>query len=166
MSFKVCFFSILSSAGHFVQPRGNYLSNIGRGPLEKHYCSNILKSGHLSRTRSFEDFLFLTLAVILFNGAGPLRPSWISDRHNFSSFRSKSHAIATEQDSAQTDTRFGKRCRKSIFKMAAVAAILDFLSVHLAILCLLGTLMLIIKFRFNWIIEELSKMWILNIFPI
>ena len=49
--------------------------------------------------------------------------------------------------------------------MAAVAAIFDFLSAHLAILCLLGAQMLIIKFQFNWIIEEMSKIWILNIFP-
>ena len=34
--------------------------------------------------------------------------------------------------SAQSDLRFGKRCRKLIFKMAAVVAILDFLSAHLA----------------------------------
>ena len=44
-----------------------------------------------------------------------------------------------------------------IFKMEAVAAILDFLLAHLAILCLLGTLMLIIKFQIKWIIEEMSK---------
>ena len=65
--------------------------------------------------------------------------------------------VATEQVSAQSDQKFGKRCRKLIFKMAAVVAILDFLSAHLAILCLLGALMLIIKFQFNWIIEEMSK---------
>ena len=41
--------------------------------------------------------------------------------------------------------------------MAAVAAIWDFLSAHLANLSLLSALMLIIKFQFNWIIEELSK---------
>ena len=35
---------------------------------------------------------------------------------------------------AQSDLRFEKRCRKLIFKMAAVVAILDFLSAHLAIL--------------------------------
>ena len=50
--------------------------------------------------------------------------------------------------------------------MAAVVAILDFLSAHLAILCLVSALMLIIKFQFNWIIEEMSKIWILNIFSI
>ena len=50
--------------------------------------------------------------------------------------------------------------------MEAVVAILDFLSAHLDILCLISALMLIIKFLFNWIIEEMSKIWILNIFPV
>ena len=62
----------------------------------------------------------------MFNGAESLRKSWISDRHNFSSFQTKSHPVATEQVSAQSNQRFGKRCRKLIFKMAAVAVILDF----------------------------------------
>ena len=92
---------------------------------------------------SFEDFLFLALVAILFNGVEPSRPSWISDQHNFSSFRSRSHPVVTEQVSAQGNQRFGKRCRKLIFKMAAVAAILVFLSAHLANLCLLRALMLI-----------------------
>ena len=47
-----------------------------------------------------------------------------------------------------------------------VVAILDFLLDHLAIFCLISALMLIIKFRFNWIIEEMSKIRLLNIFPI
>ena len=42
------------------------------------------------------------------------------NRHDFSSFRSISCPVATEQVSAQIDQRFGKRCQKSIFKMAAV----------------------------------------------
>ena len=93
---------------------------------------------------SFEDFFyFLALTAILFNGAEPLRPSWIFDRHNFSLFLSGSHP---EQVSAQSDLRFEKRCQKLIFRMAAVVAILDFLSAHLAILCLTSALMLIIKF--------------------
>ena len=83
----------------------------------------------------FEDFLFLALVAILFNGAEPLRPSWISHQHNVSSFRSRYHPVATEQVSAQGAQRFGKRCRKLIYKMAAVAAILDFRSAHLANLC-------------------------------
>ena len=93
----------------------------------------------------------------MFNEAEPLRPTWIFDRHNFSLFQSISHPVAEEQVSAQSDLRFGKRCQKLIFKMAAVGAILDFLSAPLAILCLISALMLIIKFPFNWIIEEMSK---------
>ena len=57
----------------------------------------------------------------------------------------------------KSSKRFGKRCRKLIFQDAAVEAFLDFLSIHLAILCLLGVLMFIIKFQFIWIIEEMSK---------
>ena len=59
------------------------------------------------------------------------RPSWITNLHEFSSFRSRSSPVDTDQVSAQIDQRFGKRCRKLIFKMAAVVAvatILDFLS--------------------------------------
>ena len=102
---------------------------------------------------SFEDFLVLALGAILFNGAEPLQPSWIFDRQNFCLFQSRSHPVAKEQLSAQSHLRFGKRCRKLIFKMAAVVANLDFLSAYLAILCLISALMLIIKFRFNWIIK-------------
>ena len=105
---------------------------------------------------SFEDFLFIALAANLFNRMEPFQPSWNSDQHNFSLFRSRSHPVATEQVSAQSNQRFGKRCRKLIFKMVAVEAILDFLSAHLAILCILGALMLIIKFWFNWS-TEMSK---------
>ena len=45
---------------------------------------------------SFEGFLFLALAAILLNGAEPLPPAWISDRHNFSLFQCRSHPVATE----------------------------------------------------------------------
>ena len=65
--------------------------------------------------------------------------------------------MVKEQVSAQSDLRFEKRCRKLIFKMAAVVAIMDILPAHLAILCLISAQMLIIKFLFNWIIEETSK---------
>ena len=67
-----------------------------------------------------------------------------TDIYKFGLFRSRSHAVAKEQVSAQSDLRFEKRCRKLIFKMTAVVAILDFLSAHLAILCLISALMLII----------------------
>ena len=36
---------------------------------------------------SFEDFLFVALAAILFSGMEPLWPSWNSNQQNFSSFR-------------------------------------------------------------------------------
>ena len=42
-----------------------------------------------------------------------------------SSFQSKSCPVNTEQVSAQNNQRFGMRCRKLVFKMVAVAAILD-----------------------------------------
>ena len=53
----------------------------------------------------------------MFNGTEPLQPFWISDQHNFNLFRSKSHPVATEQVLAQCHQRFGKRCRKLIFKI-------------------------------------------------
>ena len=113
----------------------------------EHFCVNILKSGHWPRTRcclKIFFFDFLDLAAILFNGAEPLQPSLIFDRHNFSLFQSRSHPLAKEQVSAQSALRFEKRCQKLIFKMVAVVAILDFLSAHLAILCLISALMLTI----------------------
>ena len=151
-------FSIFSSSP-FCSAKRNHFSNFGIGPFEEHFCANILKSGSLAKDEMlFKDFLFVALAAILFKGAEPLQPSWISDRHNFSSFQSRSRPVATDQVLAQSDQRFAKRqCRKLIFEMVAVAAILDFLSAHLAILCVLGALMPIVKFRFNWIIEEMSK---------
>ena len=82
---------------------------------------------------SFKEFLFLALAAILLNGAESLWPSWISDRQNFSLFRSRSHPVATEHILAQSDQRSGKRYQKMTFKMVALVAILDFLLAHLAI---------------------------------
>ena len=110
---------------------------------------------------SFKDFLFVALAAILFNGVELLRPSLNSEQQNLACF----DLVATELVSAQSDQKFGKRCRKLILKMAAVVAILDFLPAHLAILCLLGALMLIIKFKFNWIIEEVQNMNSQHFFP-
>ena len=57
----------------------------------EHFCANL------------KIIYFLAQAAILFNGAEPLRPSWIFDRHNFSLFRSSSHPVAKEQVSAQND---------------------------------------------------------------
>ena len=132
-------FSIFRSGHHF--------SNFGWGPLVEYFCANILKSGHWPRTRCrLKIFYSLALEAILFNGAELLRPSWVFDQHNFSLFQSSSHPVDKEQVLAQSDLRFEKRCRKLIFKMAAVVAILDFLSAHVAILCLISALMLIINF--------------------
>ena len=59
------------------------------------------------------------------------QPSWISDQfYNFISFRSRNYPVGTEQVSAQIHQRFGNRCRKLIFKTAAVATILDFQLAH------------------------------------
>ena len=74
----------------------------------------------------------------MFNEAEPLWPSWIFDRHKFSLFRSRSHPLAKEQVSTQSDLWSEKICQKLIFKVATVVAILDFLSAPLAILCLIS----------------------------
>ena len=78
------FFLILALVAIFSAKR-NHFSNFGRVPFEKYF------------QMSFKDFSILALAAILFNGAKPLRPSWISHRHDFSSFRSRSQPVATEQ---------------------------------------------------------------------
>ena len=73
------------------------------------------------------------------------RPFWISDRHDFSSFRSRSC-----QSKFRLKSTKGLGSRKLIFKMAAVAAIWDFRSGHQfqsRILCLLGAPMLLIKIQ-------------------
>ena len=66
--------------------------------MEEHFRANILKAGKWLRLICrLKFFLFLALVAILFDEMEPLRPSWISDQHNFNSFRSKSHSVATEQ---------------------------------------------------------------------
>ena len=70
----------------------------------EHFCANILKSGHWPKTRCrLKIFYFLALAAISFNEAESLRLSWIFDRHNFGLFRFRSHPVAKEQVSAQSD---------------------------------------------------------------
>ena len=39
------------------------------------------------------------------------RPSWISERNDFSNSESLCHCDASHQVSAQSDLRFGRRCR-------------------------------------------------------
>ena len=112
---------------------------------------------------SFEDFLFLALAAILFNGVEPLRPSCSMEWNHCGHLGFLIDTILTRFDSEVIlllQSKFRLKATKGLergveidFKMATVAAILDFLWAHLAILCLLGALLLIIV----WIIEEISK---------
>ena len=44
----------------------------------------------------------------------PWRPSWISERNNFSSFESLCYCDASHQVSTQSDLGFGRRCRLSV----------------------------------------------------
>ena len=106
MSLKGCFFSIISSGRHFVQPRGAILVILVRAIGGILLCKYFEVRPLAKDERSFEDFLFSAMAAVMFNGAEPSRPSWIFDRHNFSLFRSRSHPVATEQVSAQSDVRF------------------------------------------------------------
>ena len=55
-------------------------------------------------------------------------PSWISDRQDFSYFWSISHPNASYQVWSQLAFGFRSRSEKQIFKMGAMAAILDFRS--------------------------------------
>ena len=111
-------FSIFSSGHHFVQPSGTILAILEESPWRK-TSVQIFWNWAIGQGRDVVEILVLALVAILFNGAEPLGSSWISDRHNFSSFQSRSHPVATEQVSAQSNQRFGKRCWKFIFKMAA-----------------------------------------------
>ena len=56
----------------------------------------------------------------------PWRPSWISNRHDFSYFWSISHPNASNKVWSQLAFGFRSRSEKYIFEMAAMAAILDF----------------------------------------
>ena len=80
----------------------------------------------------------------MFSGAESLRPRYITVDTILACFDPEVILLLKEQVWAQSDLRFEKRCRNLFFKMAAVVAILDFLSAHLAIFCLISALMLII----------------------
>ena len=58
----------------------------------------------------------------------PWQPSWISNENDFSQFQSISHPDASYQVSSQLGFGFRRRSEKKIFKMATMAAILDFQS--------------------------------------
>ena len=56
------------------------------------------------------------------------QPPWISNRKDFSYFLTPSHPDASYQVSSPLAFRFRRRSKKYIFKMAAMAAIMDFRS--------------------------------------
>ena len=65
------------------------------------------------------------------------RTSCITERNDFSSSESLCHSDASHQVSAQSDLRFGRRCRLKNFKMAAILDIrterfLAILNLHVA----------------------------------
>ena len=70
----------------------------------------------------FEDFPFLVLVAILFNGGELLWPSWISDRHHFSSFWSRN------QKSCCYRTNFGSRRQKVWEEMSKIVLAFKFVS--------------------------------------
>ena len=53
------------------------------------------------------------------------RPSWLPERYDFSNSESPCHCDASHQVLAQSDLRFGRRCRLKNFKISAMAAILN-----------------------------------------
>ena len=172
MSFTGCFFfSIFSSGHHFVQPSGTILATL----VEDHWRNTsvqILWNQAIGQGRdviwSFFVFCFFFCfklgrpsCSMVCNHCGHLGFSIDTILARFD----PEVVLLLQSKFSSKRPKVWERYRKFIFKMAAVAAILDFLSAHLTILCLLGALMLIIKFWFNWIIEEMSKLWIFNIFP-
>ena len=60
-----------------------------------------------------------------FSRRPPWWPCWISNRHHLFILKSTSCPDAPNQISGQSDKWFGKGNKKLIFKMAAMAAILD-----------------------------------------
>ena len=94
--------------------------------------------------------------AILFNGAEPLRPSWIFDQHNFSLFQSRSHLVAKEQVLAQSYLRFEKELLKIDFQDGGCGGHRGFS---------IGSFSYLVSQKcpnahqvsFNWIIEEMSK---------
>ena len=79
----------------------------------------------------------------------PWRPSWISERNDFSNFEYLCHCDASHQVSAQSDLRFGRRCCLKNFQMAAMRHLGYRNGWILAILNLCVTVMPPIKFQLN-----------------
>ena len=115
-------------------------------------CCNIV-SVNLIRLLAYEK-----MSKTDFQYGGLWRPSWISDRHDFTSFRARCFPVPTEQVSVQIDQSFGKRCRKfSRWRLHWRHLRFSIGSSIIAILCLLGTTMLLIKFQLSWIIVFKGK---------
>ena len=144
--------SIFSSWPRYAMDR-NHLNNFERGPTKDHSCEVWSKSNQWFRRRCCLKIVDgrtdirttttmtdgewsqkLTLSFQLrwvknrFSRRLPWRPSWISNRHDFSYFWSISHPNASYQVLSQLAFGFRSRSEKYIFKMAAMVAILDFRS--------------------------------------
>ena len=63
--------------------------------------------------------------VSRFSRCPPRWPSWIAKRNDLSNSESLCRSNASHQVSAQSNLRFGRRCRLKNSYMAAMAAILD-----------------------------------------
>ena len=158
MSFKG--FSIFSSSHHFVQPSGTILAILVEGSW-RNTSMQIFWNRAISQGRD------VVWRFSIFSSGSHLVP-WSRTIAAILDFRltcfDPEVILLLQSKFRLKVTKVTKglwRYWKLIFKMAVVVAILDFPS----ILCQLRALMLI-KFWFMWIIEEISKIWILSIFPI
>ena len=105
---------------------------------------------------SFEDFLFLALSAILFNEVEPLRPSWISDRHDFNSFDPEIILLLQSKFGSKRPNVW-EEMSKIDFQDGGCGGHLGFSISSFSYFVSTRRLMLIIKFQFNWFIEEISK---------
>ena len=102
-------------------------------------------------------FLFLALVAILFNEAEPLWLSWIPDLHDISSFYPEVILLLRSKFRLKV-TKGLRRESKTDFQNGGCGDHLGFsIGSVIATLCLLGVIMFLTKFQFNWIIEEMTK---------
>ena len=116
-------FSNFSSGRQFVQPSGNILAILVEGHWRNTSVQIFLHLASGQRRDVIWRFSIFSSGGHLVQWSGTFEDIWISDRYSFSLFRSRSHPVAIEQVSAESDQKFRKRCQKLIFKMAALAAI-------------------------------------------
>ena len=109
---------------------------------------------------SFQDFLFGALAGILFNKWNHCSHLGILINKSLSRFDPEVILLLQSKFWLKTTKGLGRDVENWFSKWH-----LGF-SISFSYFFLLDALMLIIKFQFNWIIEEMSKIWIVNIFPI